>query len=130
MIIALAQTNPVVGDIALNCRRIGEWIKRAGKAGAELVVFPELTVTGYPPKDLLRKAGFVQDNVRAIESIAKLTAGGPAALVGFVQPNASAVGRSLWNATALLRNGRLDGEFHKSLLPTRSEEHTSELQSH
>ena len=118
MIIALAQTNPVVGDIGSNCRRIGEWIKRAGKAGAELVVFPELAVTGYPPKDLLRKADFVQDNVRAIESIAELTVGGPAALVGFVQPNASAVGRALWNATALLRNGRLDGAFHKSLLPT------------
>jgi len=118
MIIALAQTNPVIGDIASNCRRIGEWIKRAGEAGAELVVFPELAVTGYPPKDLLRKAGFVQDNLRAIENLAAETASGPAALVGFAQPNASSVGRALWNATALLRNGRVDGEFHKSLLPT------------
>jgi len=118
MIIALAQTNPVVGDIAGNCRQIGERIKRAKEMGAELVVFPELSVPGYPPQDLLRKAGFVQDNVCAVERLAEVTAGGPAALVGFVQPNPSAVGRTLWNATALLRNGRLDGRFHKSLLPT------------
>jgi NAD+ synthetase len=118
MIIALAQTNPVVGDIAGNCRQIGDRIKRAKEMGAELVVFPELSVPGYPPQDLLRKAGFVQDNVCAVERLAEVTAGGPAALVGFVQPNPSAVGRTLWNATALMRNGRLDGRFHKSLLPT------------
>jgi len=118
MIIALAQTNPTIGDIEANGRRLAERIKEAGAAGADLVVFPELSMTGYPPKDLLRKGDFVKQNVEAVAQLAKHTAGGPAALVGFVKPNPAPVGRALQNAAALLKDGRVSGEFCKSLLPT------------
>ncbi len=70
MRIALAQINPTVGDIAVNTRCILDNIARAQSAGAEVVVFPELAVTGYPPKDLLLKPQFVEDNLAAVEAIA------------------------------------------------------------
>jgi NAD+ synthetase len=118
MRIALAQTNPVVGDIAGNCDKIRARLDEARAAGADLVVFPELAVCGYPPKDLLLKARFVAANADAVEQLAQSTKGGPAALIGFVRHNPNPVGRSLHNALALLQGGRLLDEFYKSLLPT------------
>ena len=61
----MAQTNPVVGDIAGNAKKILSWTAKAKRAGAQLVLFPELTVTGYPPEDLLLKPGFIDDNLKA-----------------------------------------------------------------
>ncbi len=118
MILALAQTNPVIGDIDGNCRLIRSFIDRARDAGAHLVVFPELAVPGYPPKDLLLKPSFVADNAAAVEALAPATEQGPAVLVGFVRRIDQPVGHGLRNALALLQDGRIAGEFYKSLLPT------------
>jgi len=71
MRIALAQINPTVGDIPGNTRLILRFIEQAKSAGAALVVFPELSIVGYPPKDLLLKPQFVDDNLAAVQSIAK-----------------------------------------------------------
>ena len=117
MKIALAQTNPIVGDIAGNEERILEMIGRAADAGAELVVFPELSLIGYPPKDLLLKPAFIADQLAAIERIAAAT-GSIAALVGYAEANPAPVGRPLFNAAALLVGGRVASVHHKMLLPT------------
>src|SRR6266705_2115010 len=71
MRIALAQINPTVGDIAGNAHKHLEFIARAKEAGAALVVFPELSLIGYPPKDLLLKPSFISDSLRALEEIAR-----------------------------------------------------------
>jgi len=118
MIIALAQINPIVGDLAGNGRKIAAFLDRGRAAGADLVVFPELAVSGYPPKDLLLKSGFVEANAAAIQRLAAATASGPAALVGCVTANTGPVGRPIRNSLALLAEGRVAGLFHKSLLPT------------
>ena len=75
MRIALAQINPTVGDIALNVRKIVEFSNRAKQQGAGVVVFPELSVIGYPPKDLLLKPQFIDDNLRAVQRIASGVSG-------------------------------------------------------
>ncbi len=117
MRIALAQINPTVGDIVQNSRKIADNIARAKAQGAELVVFPELSITGYPPKDLLLKPQFVMDNLRALESIAAGVKGIDA-IVGYADRNADPVGRPLHNAVALLRDGRIVSRHFKTLLPT------------
>ena len=68
--VALAQINPTVGDLVGNTRLIKSWIKQARKAGADLVAFPELSVTGYPPEDLLLKPRFITDNRQALTELA------------------------------------------------------------
>ncbi|HKQ47390.1 MAG TPA: NAD+ synthase [Phycisphaerae bacterium] len=118
MIVALAQTNPVVGDIAGNCEKIRSIVAQAAAARANLVIFPELAVCGYPPKDLVLKPKFVEANEKAVEELAASAANGPALLVGHVRRNTAPVGRSLRNALALLSGGRVADIFHKSLLPT------------
>ncbi|MBN1943095.1 MAG: NAD+ synthase [Phycisphaerae bacterium] len=117
MKIALAQFNPVVGDIAGNARRMGEWISRAGGEGADLVVFGELSVVGYPPRDLLRKDGFVAQAQQAVEELANRCTN-IAALVGYVRPTPSRAGRSLQNVAGLLADGNIQHVHVKSLLPT------------
>ena len=117
MRIALAQTNPIVGDIAGNCRKTADFISRAKAQGAQLVVFPELSVIGYPPKDLLLKPQFIEDNLRGLQSIAE-QAKGIDAIVGYADRNANPVGRPLHNAVALLRDGRIVSRHFKTLLPT------------
>ncbi|MFQ5502864.1 MAG: NAD+ synthase, partial [Phycisphaerae bacterium] len=97
---------------------IAEWIGHAAKANAQLVIFPELALTGYPPKDLVLKSGFVENNLSALDRLAEAVSSGPPALVGFVDQNEASVGRRLRNAVALLQHGRVAGRFHKSLLPT------------
>ncbi|NLX20735.1 MAG: NAD+ synthase [Phycisphaerae bacterium] len=117
MKLALAQINPVVGDIVGNRERIVACIEQARAAGASLVIFPELSVVGYPPRDLLLKPRFVAANVEAVHRIAESCVG-IAALVGFVESNADPVGRSLRNAAAYCANGKLQQVRHKSLLPS------------
>jgi NAD+ synthetase len=117
MRIALAQINPTVGDLAGNCRKAIDFIGRAKAAGAKLVIFPELSVIGYPPKDLLLKPQFVQDNLRAVRLIASRVSGIDA-VVGYAQPNSDPVGRPLHNAVALLREGEIVSRHFKTLLPT------------
>jgi NAD+ synthase (glutamine-hydrolysing) len=117
--IALAQINPTVGDFAGNTKKILEVAARAGEQGAELVVFPELAVCGYPPADLLEKNSFVQRAVHAVAEIASWTAGEgrPAILCGTVMPTTSPVGKQVRNVAALLAGGRVSFEQQKMLLP-------------
>ncbi len=111
--IALAQINTTVGDIAGNARKVEEYAARARRAGAKIVVFPELALTGYPPEDLLLRDSFVEANVAAWRGIARGTKG-IAAVVGFADRDAR--GRT-WNAAGIAAGGRVAGVYRKMHLP-------------
>jgi NAD+ synthase (glutamine-hydrolysing) len=113
--LGLAQINTTVGDIAGNGLRIRQALTRARSLGAQVVAFPELAVTGYPPEDLLLKPDFVQANLGAVEDLASAT-GGLVAIVGFVDVSERVPG-ALHNAAAILANGRLAGTYRKRRLP-------------
>src|SRR5436305_1896291 len=117
MKIALGQINPTVGDVAGNCRKILEFIEQAKSRGAKVVVFPELSIIGYPPKDLLLKPRFVEDNLRGLEQIAARVSEIDA-VVGYAERNSAPVGRPLHNAVAVLRDGKIISRHFKTLLPT------------
>jgi NAD+ synthase (glutamine-hydrolysing) len=117
MRIALAQINPTVGDIPGNSAKILDFLDRAKTGGAKLVVFPELSVIGYPAKDLLLKPQFIDDNLRAVSEIAAKVHGIDA-VVGYAERNTDPVGRPLHNAVAFLRDGRIREKHFKTLLPT------------
>src|SRR4051812_23077268 len=118
MRIALAQINPTVGDIANNSRKILRFAADAKKQRARLVVFPELSVTGYPPKDLLLKPQFVADNIRAVKEIAAKLDPDLETVIGYAERNEQPVGRPLHNAVAFLRGGKVVSRHFKTLLPT------------
>jgi predicted amidohydrolase len=101
-----------VGDLAGNEAKILADYAKAEAAGCDVVVYSELTITGYPPEDLLLKKAFVRDNQLAVERIAKATQK-CAALIGFVKAD----GDHLYNAVALCRNGGIQGVYLKQLLP-------------
>ncbi|MFZ4810840.1 MAG: NAD+ synthase [Ilumatobacteraceae bacterium] len=109
--IALAQINPTVGDLRGNLRLILDAYDRAEAAGCDLVAFPELAITGYPPEDLVLKPGFITDNRSILDEIAAHT-GACAAVVGFVDAD-----RDLYNAAAVCANGAIVGTYRKRLLP-------------
>ncbi len=109
--IALAQVNPKVGDLSGNAAKILDYMERARSVGADLVCFPEMTLPGYPPEDLLLKPSFIAENLARIQDIARRTAG-ITAVVGFVDGK-----EDLHNAAAVLHDGKLAGVYHKSLLP-------------
>jgi NAD+ synthase (glutamine-hydrolysing) len=119
--VAAAQLDTVVGDLDGNVARMLAALADAEAAGADLCVFPELAVTGYPPEDLLLKPGFVADNVAALAKVASATTR-CAAVVGYVEPSAPAgdptvSGPTLANAAALCAGGRVVGVYRKRLLP-------------
>src|SRR4051812_11029800 len=109
--IAAAQIDVVVGDLPRNMQRILDAYDAAEAAGADLVVFPELTITGYPPEDLLLRPAFVTQAVETLDKIATRT-GRCAAVIGFPEP-----GRDLHNAAAVCAHGRVHGTYRKQLLP-------------
>jgi NAD+ synthase (glutamine-hydrolysing) len=109
--IALAQINATVGDLAGNARKIGEGIKRARTLGVDLLAFPELAVTGYPPEDLLLMPRFVEQNLKHVAEIAKTTQG-LTVLLGFVDKK-----DDIYNAAALIHDGKLVEVYHKIFLP-------------
>ncbi len=117
MRLALAQINPTVGDVQSNVAVIIAMIRRAREAGARLVVFPELTLLGYPPKDLLLKPQVIARCQEAIEEVAAHCVG-IAAVVGLALPTDKPRGRHLYNAAALCDDGRVVARHVKSLLPT------------
>jgi NAD+ synthase (glutamine-hydrolysing) len=118
--VALAQIDPTVGDVDGNSAKIAEWIGRARAEGAELVVFPELCVPGYPAEDLYLKRHFVEANRRAVEELAGETAG-LVALVGFAEPVAGGGDfRHAHNALAVLAGGELRSVYRKNRLPNYS----------
>jgi NAD+ synthase (glutamine-hydrolysing) len=112
--VALAQINPTVGDLTGNAERIVEAIGRAEEAEADLVVLPELALTGYPPEDLVLKPGFVADNLAALDKVAAATTR-TVAVVGFVDR-----GSDLYNAAAICASGEVRGRYHKMVLPNYS----------
>jgi NAD+ synthase len=113
LVIALAQLNPVVGDVTRNARKASEALAKARRAGADLVMFPELYIGGYPPEDLVLKAGYQAACRSAVEALARETADGPAVLMGspWVEDG------QLYNAYLLLHAGRVEALRYKVELP-------------
>ncbi len=114
---AVAQMNPVVGDVKGNVSMALDFLRRAEASGAELAVFPELALTGYPPLDLLERDEFVKENLLALSALAACTRRA-ACLIGYADFNPSARGRRLRNGAALLHGGKIAARRFKSLLPT------------
>jgi NAD+ synthase (glutamine-hydrolysing) len=124
----MVQMNPTVGDMDGNVRRISAWLREAKKAGADLVAFPELAITGYPPEDLLLKPKFLFENRRALQEIVRQSRG-LAVVVGCVgastmsepragRPMVVSAGRhELSNAAAVIAGGRLVTTYAKHYLP-------------
>ena len=117
MKIALGQINPTVGDFSSNAAKIIDFARRAKAAGAGLILFPELSVSGYPPRDLVERPSFVARNRETAERIAAETAG-IAVILGLVTPAHSGTGKSVMNSAALLMDGKIAFIQSKMLLPT------------
>jgi NAD+ synthase (glutamine-hydrolysing) len=115
--IALAQINPTVGDLAGNEAKIRAAYQRGVEAGVDLVLCPELSVTGYPPRDLLLKRSFITRNLELLVRLAAAT-GKVGLLVGYVGRNEHQPGREVTNSAALLQNGKIVTTRAKTLLPT------------
>jgi NAD+ synthase (glutamine-hydrolysing) len=115
--IALGQINPIIGDFAGNSAKIIDYAHRAKSQGAGLILFPELSVCGYPPRDLVERASFVSHNREAAEHIAVETQG-IAVICGLVTPAHAETGKSVMNSAALLLDGRIKFVQSKMLLPT------------
>ena len=116
MKIGFAQINPTVGDLRGNCELIIGAYERLAAAGAELILTPELAISGYPPQDLVFKSRFVSENLAILEKLHSRV-GEAALLVGFVDRNEGR-GKPFHNAAALLERGKPLRKAHKSLLPT------------
>jgi len=109
--VGLAQINPTVGAIEANTRLVLDWMERAHAAGCDLVAFPELALTGYPPEDLLFKTAFIEANLRALADVARQSRG-ITAVVGYVDKR-----DDIFNAAAVLHDGAQVGTYHKQYLP-------------
>ncbi len=118
MRLALAQINPTVGDVDGNTAKIADWIERAREAGAELVIFPELCVPGYPAEDLYLKRHFLAANVAAVEGLAKGLAHGLTVMIGFAEPVPGGGDyRHAYNSLAVLADGAVQRVYRKNRLP-------------
>jgi NAD+ synthase (glutamine-hydrolysing) len=118
--VALAQIDPTLGDIDGNAAKIAEWIGRARGEGAELAIFPELCVPGYPAEDLYLKRHFIEANRHAVDEIARGVEG-IVALVGFAEPAADdGSGRHAHNSLAVLGGGAVQSVYRKNRLPNYS----------
>jgi NAD+ synthase (glutamine-hydrolysing) len=117
MIVYLAQLNPTVGDLNGNCEKIIAALEMAEQSGADLVVTPEMALTGYPPQDLLDRPDFVHAAHESLQRI-KARVGNTGLLLGTIWPNEGGRGRGLYNAAVLLQNGGVSSWHAKSLLPT------------
>ena len=115
--IALGQINTTVGDFRGNSARIIEYSLRARSAGVDLILFPELSICGYPPRDLVERPWFVEQNRQTAEAIAHKTSG-IAVICGLVTPTRSPTGKTVMNSAALLRDGKIAAIQSKRLLPT------------
>ena len=117
MKIALGQINPTIGDFCGNAAKIVEYSRMAKERGADLILFPELAICGYPPRDLLEKPSFIAQNSSTLAQIAQQT-NGIAVICGLVTPARSETGKSVMNSAALVREGRVEFLQSKMLLPT------------
>ena len=109
--IALAQINPTVGDLDDNVSKIINYMERAKSFSADLVAFPELAITGYPPEDLLLKTQFIEDNLESLEKVRE-NASDITAIVGFVDRK-----EDIYNAAAIIHNKKIVDVYHKMYLP-------------
>jgi len=109
--VGMAQINCTVGDLGGNTKKIIQYLDKARKIGVELICFPELAITGYPPEDLLLKPQFIEDNLKALKKIIQKTVG-LTAVVGFVDKNGE-----VFNAAAIIHNKKLVDVYYKSNLP-------------
>jgi NAD+ synthase (glutamine-hydrolysing) len=112
MRVALAQINTTVGDVWGNVEKASDALRRATEAGAGLVAFPELTITGYPPEDLLMRPGFIEENEQALMEFASRVPEGIVAAIGFVDLDAD-----LYNSCAVISGGKVLRRHHKRYLP-------------
>ena len=106
MKIAICQINPIIGDFDYNTSLILEGVSHAEEQGCSLSVFPELSLTGYPPKDLLERPAFVSENLKRIDSLASQIKG-TAVLCGYVEKNPAPQGKGLFNAVAFIKGGKI-----------------------
>ncbi|MEL6492788.1 MAG: NAD+ synthase [Cyanobacteria bacterium J06621_3] len=121
MKIAIAQINPTVGDLAGNAQRILDAAQQASDLGADLLLTPELSLCGYPPRDLLMRPSFIQKMKQQVAVLAKNLPKGLSALVGIAEDNSVAASKGekpIFNSMALLQSGEITEVFHKRLLPT------------
>jgi NAD+ synthetase len=116
MKIALAQINTTVGDFAGNIDRIVKYARCAQERGADLVVFPELALCGYPPRDLVERPGFIRKSESELERLAGLLPAVPA-LVGYVRRSHAVQGKAVADAAALIKDGKVVLDYTKILLP-------------
>lgn len=116
MKIALVQTNPVIGDFANNSAAVLRWAGEARDAGCRLAVFPELTLCGYPPQDLLERADFVAAHERHLRTLIEKIAG-IGIIIGAIEPR-NGIGKPLYNSALLIDDGRVLARAGKQLLPT------------
>jgi NAD+ synthase (glutamine-hydrolysing) len=116
--IAIAQINTALGDFSGNRKKIIEYIQRSHQKHCDLVVFPESTIFGYHPFDLLERADLVEKQLKELRVIEKAIPKGMAALIGVITKNPNKKGRPYFNSAALLEKGKKPKFFHKELLPT------------
>jgi NAD+ synthase (glutamine-hydrolysing) len=116
MKIALGQINTTVGALEQNAEKVLHFTEQA-KGKADMILFPELAITGYPPKDLLEKAGFIEANLSVLKSLAEKIEG-IEVIVGFAEPNPAPEGKHCFNSAAVIRNRKIISIHRKTLLPT------------
>ncbi len=112
----LAQLNPRIGALAENTQKILETIDQARQRGAQLLIFPELAITGYPPRDLLDFEGFVDENEAALKRI-EAHSRGLTVVCGFVEKRSEKTGCPYFNSAAVMRDGKRLGTYRKRLIP-------------
>jgi len=117
MKIAIAQINPVIGDFSHNCHQLIRYSEKARARNCDLIVFSELVIPGYPPRDLLEKPDFIKSNLEALQFVMERITG-IGVICGFVEKNPENQGNPLFNAAVLFEEGRMLHKVRKRLLPT------------
>jgi len=118
MKVAIGQINPAIGDFSSNAAKILDYVSEAERGGADVIVFPEMCICGYPPMDLLDHVSFVEANLKTLRLIQQRSPKGIGIVVGYVDKNRTSAGKPLANAVSLIHNGEVLVTQTKSLLPT------------
>ena len=116
MKIALAQVNPTIGDFEQNTEKMRAFIEEAKGLSCDVIVFPELVISGYPPRDLLERPDFVAANLRHLHRLVE-SVSGIGVICGFVDENPNQEGYPLYNSAVLFDTGKILHQSHKRLLP-------------